>query len=71
VGPKGCGSFWRSTAGPSATCGELMGAPPSGAEIAFNGVTISRCRDDKIVEEWETCDTLSLLQQIGAVPATP
>jgi steroid delta-isomerase-like uncharacterized protein len=46
--------------------GELMGAPASGKEIAFDGVTISRCSDGKIVEEWEICDTLGLLQQIGA-----
>jgi SnoaL-like polyketide cyclase len=49
--------------------GELMGTSPSGREIAFSGVTISRCRDGKIVEEWEICDTLGLLQQIGALPA--
>jgi steroid delta-isomerase-like uncharacterized protein len=49
--------------------GELMGASPSGREIAFSGVTISRCRDGKIVEEWEICDTFGLLQQIGALPA--
>jgi steroid delta-isomerase-like uncharacterized protein len=49
--------------------GELMGAPQSGREVAFSGVTISRCRDGAIVEGWETCDTLGLLQQIGAVPA--
>jgi steroid delta-isomerase-like uncharacterized protein len=51
--------------------GELMGAPPSGREIAFGGVTISRCRDGRIVEEWEICDSLGLLQQIGAFPAMP
>jgi steroid delta-isomerase-like uncharacterized protein len=50
--------------------GELMGAPASGKEIAISGVTISRCREGKIVEEWEICDTLGLLQQIGALPAT-
>ena len=49
--------------------GELMGASPSGREIAFSGVTISRCRDGTIVEEWEICDTLGLLQQIGALTA--
>jgi steroid delta-isomerase-like uncharacterized protein len=50
--------------------GELMGVPASGREIAFSGITISRCRDGRIVEEWEICDTLGLLQQVGAVPAT-
>jgi predicted ester cyclase len=47
-----------------------MGVPASGREIAFSGITISRCRDGRIVEEWEICDTLGLLQQVGAVPAT-
>jgi ketosteroid isomerase-like protein len=50
--------------------GELLGVPPSGREIAFSGVTISRCRDGTIVEEWEICDTLGLLQQLGALSAT-
>jgi predicted ester cyclase len=50
--------------------GALMGAQPSGAEVAFSGVTISRCLEGRIVEEWEICDTLGLLQQIGALPAT-
>jgi steroid delta-isomerase-like uncharacterized protein len=49
--------------------GELMGAPASGRQVAFGGVTISRCSDGKVVEEWEICDTLGLLQQIGALPA--
>jgi steroid delta-isomerase-like uncharacterized protein len=47
--------------------GELMGVPASGKEVAFDGMTISRCSDGKIVEEWEICDTLGLLQQIGAL----
>jgi steroid delta-isomerase-like uncharacterized protein len=46
--------------------GELMGVPASGKEVAFDGVTISRCSDGKIVEEWEICDTLGLLRQVGA-----
>lgn len=48
--------------------GELMGIPPTGREVAFTGITISRCRDGKLVEEWELADALGLLQQIGAVP---
>jgi len=49
--------------------GELMGTPPTGREVAFSCLTISRCRDGKIEEEWELADTVSLLQQIGALPA--
>jgi steroid delta-isomerase-like uncharacterized protein len=48
--------------------GELMGAPPSGRDVAFTGLTISRCRDGKIEEEWELTDTVGLLRQIGALP---
>lgn len=50
--------------------GELMGAEPTGREVAFTMLTISRCKDGRIVEEWELADTVSLLQQIGALPET-
>jgi steroid delta-isomerase-like uncharacterized protein len=49
--------------------GELMGAPPTGRELAFSGITISRCHDGRLVEEWELVDTLGLLRQVGALPA--
>jgi steroid delta-isomerase-like uncharacterized protein len=48
--------------------GDLMGTPPTGKDVAFTGITISRCRDGKIVEEWELVDTVGLLQQVGALP---
>ena len=48
--------------------GELMGAPPTGRDVAFSGITISRCRDGKIEEEWELCDMLGLLRQVDALP---
>jgi steroid delta-isomerase-like uncharacterized protein len=48
--------------------GELMGAPPSGRDVEFTSLTISRCRDGKIEEEWELVDTVGLLRQIGALP---
>ncbi len=48
--------------------GEFMGAAPTGREIAFGGVTISVCREGRIVEEWEETDTVGLLAQIGALP---
>lgn len=49
--------------------GELMGAQASGKELAVSGLTISRCRDGRIAEEWELIDTMSLLRQVGALPA--
>lgn len=48
--------------------GNLMGTPPSGKEVAFTGITISRCEEGRILEEWEITDTLSLLGQAGALP---
>ena len=48
--------------------GDLMGVPPTGREVEFSGLTISRCRDGRIEEEWELADTMSLLQQVGALP---
>ena len=48
--------------------GDLMGTPATGREVAFSMLTISRCEDGRIAEEWEIADTLSLLQQIGALP---
>ena len=49
--------------------GNLMGTPPTGNDVAFSGITISRCKDGRIAEEWELTDTLSLLEQVGALPA--
>jgi steroid delta-isomerase-like uncharacterized protein len=48
--------------------GEIMGVPPTGRQVSIAGITISRCRDGKIMEEWEVSDVFGLLQQIGAVP---
>jgi predicted ester cyclase len=52
--------------------GDLMGTPPTGKQVEFTGITISRCEGGRIVEEWELTDTVSLLGQIGALgePAT-
>jgi steroid delta-isomerase-like uncharacterized protein len=48
--------------------GELMGTPPSGRDVEFTSLTISRCRDGRIEEEWELVDAVGLLRQIGALP---
>jgi predicted ester cyclase len=49
--------------------GDLMGTPPSGKDVAFTGITISRCDNGRIAEEWEITDAIGLLGQIGALPA--
>ena len=49
--------------------GDLMGTPPTGKDVAFSGITISRCEGGRIAEEWELTDAVGLLGQIGALPA--
>ena len=48
--------------------GDLMGIPPTGRDVSFSGITISRCENGRIAEEWELSDTMSLLGQLGALP---
>jgi predicted ester cyclase len=36
-----------------------------GRRVRFNGITISRFADGKIVEDWSVTDTLGLLRQLG------
>lgn len=48
--------------------GDLMGTAPTGREVAFAMITVSRFEDGRIAEEWEIADTVSLLAQIGALP---
>ncbi|HEX6654018.1 MAG TPA: ester cyclase [Thermoleophilaceae bacterium] len=48
--------------------GELMGVPPTGRDVEFMSLTISRCRDGRIAEEWELIDAVGLMRQVGALP---
>ncbi len=48
--------------------GAMMGAPPTGRDVEFGGLTISRCSDGRIQEEWELVDVPALLTQIGVLP---
>jgi predicted ester cyclase len=36
--------------------------------MELKGITIHRFEDSKIVEEWESYDNLSVLEQLGLVP---
>lgn len=49
--------------------GAFFGVPPSGKKIEVQAMNIYRLKDGKFVEERGQPDLLSLLQQIGAVPA--
>jgi hypothetical protein len=49
--------------------GPLMGLPPSGRTIHVTGVNVARIEAGRIVESWSNFDMLSLLRQVGAIPA--
>ena len=49
--------------------GEFDGVAPTGNSIMIAGITISRLENGRLVEEWESFEELSLMRQIGAVPA--
>ncbi len=42
--------------------------PPTGRQVELAGVTISRIEGGKIVEDWDSYDNLSLMQQLGLAP---
>ena len=45
--------------------GEFMGIPPTANKIEFNGITIARIENGKIIEEREYYDVLGMMQQLG------
>jgi steroid delta-isomerase-like uncharacterized protein len=50
--------------------GDLMGTPPTGRQVTVPGVLIDRIAGGKIAEEWASYDGLSMLQQLGVIPAS-
>ncbi len=42
--------------------------PATGRQVEESGITIQRIEGGKIVEEWNSYDNLSLLQQLGLAP---
>lgn len=48
--------------------GDVNGIPPTGSAIRVDAISIHKVIGGKIAETWEVWDTLTFLQQIGAVP---
>ena len=48
--------------------GEFMGLPPTGNPIAVNVIDIVRVRNGQFVEHWNVVDSLTMMQQLGAIP---
>jgi len=49
--------------------GSFMGLPPTGRAVVVYGMDLIRCADGKIAERWYVQDGLSMMQQLGVVPA--
>ena len=49
--------------------GELFGIPASGNRMSITAISVNRLAGGKIVEVWDVTDNMSLMQQIGAIPA--
>lgn len=57
---------WRSSGTNSAKVGFF---PGTGKAVAIDGMTFFRFEEGRIVEEWTTYDNLSVMQQLGLLPA--
>ena len=49
--------------------GDLPGAPRTGNDMKITSITIHRIADGKLAEKWSEKDMISLLTQIGVMPA--
>ncbi len=58
---------WR---GGGTHTGTLLGVPATGKIVRFSGISVYRVRDGKVVEERGEEDTMSILQQVGALGLT-
>jgi steroid delta-isomerase-like uncharacterized protein len=49
--------------------GEFMGMPPTGKRFEVEGFDMVRVRDGQFTEHWGLFDTMTMMQQLGAIPA--
>jgi steroid delta-isomerase-like uncharacterized protein len=49
--------------------GEFMGIPPTGRSVSFGVIDIIRIAEGRCVEHWGQMDSMSLMQQLGVIPA--
>ena len=48
--------------------GELMGVAATNRTVEIESIDIIRVEDGKVAEHWGVTDTMSLMQQLGALP---
>ena len=49
--------------------GDFFGVAPTGRRVSANQINIERIRDGRIAEHWRVTDELTLMRQLGVVPA--
>ena len=49
--------------------GEMLGIPPTGKQVEISSIDIIRFEDGKAAEHWGETDIMSMMQQLGVVPA--
>ncbi len=49
--------------------GEFLGVPATSKRVSFGVIDIVRITNGKFVEHWGLMDSMSLMQQLGAIPA--
>ena len=49
--------------------GSFLGIQPTGRQISFETVDVMQVRDGLITDHWGVANLLSLMQQLGVVPA--
>jgi predicted ester cyclase len=49
--------------------GELMGIPPTGKKVEYSAMNIFRIVGGKAVQQWAVLDNLTMMQQLGVIPA--
>ncbi len=49
--------------------GDLMGIVPTSNRVTITGIAVDRLTEGKIEESWDNYDALSMMLQLGVVPA--
>ncbi len=49
--------------------GPYRGVAPTGKQVKWTQISVVRFSEGRIVEDWTVADELSILQQLGALPA--
>lgn len=49
--------------------GDFLGVPPTGKRVNATGQFIREVKNGKVSAEWQTTNSLGLMQQLGAIPS--